>query len=71
MKLIVNQEIEIGGQRYAKGQTAEAPEGLAAAFIAHGFARPAESAPIIETAEAPRAEVKTAALRGKKSAPAA
>jgi len=65
MKLIANQEIEIGGQRYGKGQHAEAPAATAAALIAHGFAR--AFAPEPEPAAPEPAAIETAALkRGKK-----
>lgn len=71
MKIIVNQDIEIAGKRYAKGQEADAPEGLAAAFIAHGYAsavkaekgadiETATARPVAETATAPRAKRATA-----------
>lgn len=70
MKIILNQEIEIAGKLYVKGQQAEAPESIVASLIAHGYARAAEAveqspapAPAIETADLPPAAEKATRRR--------
>ena len=72
MKIIPNSDILIACQHSPAGVVTETTPAIGLSLIAQGLAKaaPADPAPAIQTAEAPRPEVKNAALRTKRQASA-